>query len=160
MPAHPSPYRALTPPPWSLRQPYVAKLLISAGGGSIVDMPGGGDPDGFLEPGSTPLLVAASLGDHSMVKTLLNAGAGVNVPTERGSTPMHEAARGGHIKVAALLAQKNADMNATNHNGSTPLDLAEANRHIAVAKHLRSHGGQLGNVKGPPSQAGARTTPS
>jgi len=64
---------------------------------------------------------AAKRASTKAVKSLLEAGADVNVSNEDGNTPLHIAASiNRNAKVAELIILKNADVNAKNKKRETP----------------------------------------
>ena len=86
--------------------------------------------------GTTPLMVAAGLGendarrpaDHRVVETvtlLLELGADVTGATPAGSTALHGAAAMWEDGVIQLLVDHGADVNAEDNRGRTPLYLVE-----------------------------------
>jgi ankyrin repeat protein len=74
----------------------------------------------------TPLTAAVSLASPELVKTLLDAGAGINVPDVRGMTPLMLAVATDrqNIDVIRLLIARGADVNAKSAAGETALDWA------------------------------------
>ncbi len=114
---------------------------------------------------ATPLHVLGGWGARSMgddekadeeiqrtiatAKTLLDAGAEVNVKDKLDWTPLHHAAYLRLECVAELLLARGADVNARNFRNETPLAQAEDwfwqrwfdRPHQPVAKLLREHGG-------------------
>ena len=94
----------------------------------------------------TALHLAANL---AVAKTLILAGASVNVVDRQGNTPLHAAVK---PQIVALLLEKGGNINAANKFGSTPLHLAAAssaavtkallNAHPPADVHLRNSGGE------------------
>lgn len=73
---------------------------------------GRADPDQgglFNFNASTPLFLAAELGDLEIVRLLLEAGAARDQARRDGKTPALIAAQRGHVDVARLLALKAQD---------------------------------------------------
>lgn len=62
------------------------------------------DPNLVSVLGSTPLMLAASLGDEKIVRQLLSGGASTSIRTHDGQTAMSVAQKGGKADVAELLA--------------------------------------------------------
>lgn len=79
--------------------------------------------------GGPDLLVAAGMGDVSLVTNLLRSGASVNKPDGMGGTALHWAAEGSHLEVVKLLISRGADVNARNGVNETPL-------HRAIMSHV------------------------
>merc|ERR1711871_184581 len=86
------------------------------------------------EHGFTPLMYAASLGQHFSVGTLLKYGAAINAQDDSGWTALHWAVdsgeniksseaqrRGDHWKTVKLLVAKDANLDIQNEQGLTPL---------------------------------------
>jgi ankyrin repeat protein len=80
--------------------------------------------------GLTPLVFAAREGDMESAKTLLDAGAQINLQTEYGWTPLLTAINNRNYRLAAYLLEKGADPKIANKGGWTPLYLAVDNRNI------------------------------
>ena len=56
--------------------------------------------------GNTPLMYACAGGHESVVKVLVDVGAGVEDHNENGHTPLMEAASAGHVQVARVSAKQ------------------------------------------------------
>ena len=78
---------------------------------------------------SLPLTAAAAFGAPDLIKTLLDAGAKVNVPDVRGMTPLMLAVANDrqHLDVIRMLIAAGADVNAKSLAGETALDWARKN---------------------------------
>ena len=74
----------------------------------------------------TALTASASMATPELVKTLLDAGVGINVPDVRGMTPLMLAVANDrqNIDVIRLLIARGADVNAKSVAGETALDWA------------------------------------
>ena len=66
----------------------------------------------FFQDGSTALHVAATNGNHDIVKFLLDHKASVNIQDYHGNTPLHLAASYGNYEVVKLLVGAFADVDA------------------------------------------------
>jgi len=60
--------------------------------------------------GTTPLHIVAIWGDAEAAKTLLDAGAEIDVAAEEDCTALHEAINQGHFEVVKLLVSRGADL--------------------------------------------------
>lgn len=78
--------------------------------------------------GSTPLHLAATNPDISVLKVLLSAGADVNAKDVDGNTPLHMAAYSNRFEHSKLLLEAGADIKATNSGGRTPIAMARKSR--------------------------------
>ncbi len=68
----------------------------------------------------------------TMVQSLLDHGADVNVVQHGGWTPLHQAAAHGQQALVELLLVHGADPTATSEDGRTPAEMAQANGHTVV----------------------------
>lgn len=98
--------------------------------------------------GSTPLLLAAKLGNIKLAKVFIENGANVNVRNECESedTPLHCAVCFGHIEVAKTLIKNGANVDAVNKNGNTPLGLATQENQVKLIKILKESGTNIDEV--------------
>ena len=112
--------------------------------------------------GSTPLIMAALHGHHSVVELLLAKGSCVNQATvvecavrrptllvEEACnsavyrTPLISAVEGGYLKVVELLLTKGADIHQAQEEGATPLHIAAQHGRLAIAELLVSKGADV-----------------
>ena len=91
----------------------------------------------------TPLLLAAPLGSIELVKTLLDAGAKVNVADVRGMTPLMLAVATDrqNMDVIRMLIARGADVKAKSLAGETALDWAIKTGPRPAIDAIRSAGG-------------------
>ena len=114
---------------------------------------GGVDANAKLDPqGSTPLLLASSLGDESVgvVQLLLKRKADANAPNLQGGTPLLCASENGHAAVVAALLGAGADAAHADELGDTALCVASGAGGAAVVRLLCK---QLCKQKGPHDRA-------
>jgi ankyrin repeat protein len=64
----------------------------------------------LAQDGTTPLHLAAAVGDAGMLAALLAAGAGLEAQNCEGQTPLFEAAAAGHAEAVRWLMQAHADL--------------------------------------------------
>ncbi|KAI1323201.1 ankyrin repeat-containing domain protein [Xylariaceae sp. FL0255] len=92
----------------------------------------------------TPLQVAASNENASMVRLLVDRGADVNAPPcwERGATALQYAAIKGNMSIAKFLLDKGANLNAApaKYHGRTCLEGAAENGRLDMVKLLLEQG--------------------
>lgn len=108
-----------------------------------------------IELGQTALMWAAVEGHASIVKLLVDHGAGILTVSKQGFTPLLFAVRGGRLEVVKTLVEAGADVNVetpvlpaspailTYQLGADPirpLPLAIANNHAPVALYLLEKG--------------------
>ncbi|XP_041364259.1 ankyrin repeat domain-containing protein 50-like [Gigantopelta aegis] len=95
---------------------------------------------GDLHDNKTPLIVAAQLGNGSLVQVLLDGGCKTDCRDRLGQNALYHAACDGHLDVVRRLVAAGADLNATTNKGFTPLLDSIRNNHIEVAGELISSG--------------------
>lgn len=91
-------------------------------------------------PHELPLLIAATYGNSSMVKLLLDNGADPNLRNWQGDTALHHAAG---REVAKLLITRGGKVDIENQNKQTPLQSAAASGRLSVVAVLRENGAKL-----------------
>ena len=85
----------------------------------------------------SPLIYAVVAGYYDIAKSLINAGANVNVEEQyveklRGTTPLMIASTRGNLPMVQLLLQFGADVMIQDKNGFTAIDAAKAYRHQKI----------------------------
>ncbi|MEM7617699.1 MAG: ankyrin repeat domain-containing protein, partial [Pseudomonadota bacterium] len=100
------------------------------------------------EHGSTPLHLAAQIGNIELVKLLTINGAKVNAKDNNGNLPFHNAAYYGHMEVSTYLAQILFEYNANNNiiNSSysdSPLIKAVSKEYYDIVNILMERGADL-----------------
>ena len=121
----------------------------------------GADPRAATNEGTTPLMVAAGLGQvpaetrvtghgaEEAVRHMLELGTEVNAVNEVGRTALHGAAHIRSDAIVQLLVDHGAQVNVADQRGITPLMIAEGGGHVllpglgggSTAKLLRALGG-------------------
>ena len=76
--------------------------------------------------GSTPLISAAVFGKTEIARTLIEAGADVNLKNNEGSTALHSAAFLCRLEIVEMLLENGADKELLNNYGSTALQSVSA----------------------------------
>lgn len=89
------------------------------------------------ERGSTPLILAAYLGDLESTRAIVEAGADLEA-TDRSGTALMGASFKGHTEIVDYLLSRGASGKATNEAGATALDYARMGNHRAVVELLES----------------------
>lgn len=100
---------------------------------SIKKIPGIDIP---LQDGRTALHISAEKGQIQATKSLLKAGATVNIYDKQGNSPLHEASQRGYQPIVSLLLEHDAHVNVPNHSGSLPIHLAAINGHENTVRIL------------------------
>jgi hypothetical protein len=113
-------------------------------GTSLKKIPGIDIP---LQDGRTALHISAEKGQIQATRSLLRAGAMVNVYDKQGNSPLHEASQRGFKPIVRLLLEHDAHVNVANHTGSLPIHLAAINGHEDTVRLL------TGEVSGGSGQA-------
>ncbi|XP_037622637.1 serine/threonine-protein phosphatase 6 regulatory ankyrin repeat subunit C-like [Sebastes umbrosus] len=88
---------------------------------------------------STPLHVAAYLGDVHTMDLLITSGANVNAKDQGLLTPLHRAAASQNEKAVELLLKHKAEVNTQDKYWHTPLHMAAAKWATGCAKALIPH---------------------
>ncbi len=112
--------------------------------GVVGMLKGGVNPNVKNQPGNTPLIISASLGDTPSVQALLSYRADINAANNDGNTALIYAARYNHPDtVMALMAPLNlqyrVDMNAQNKKGETALYWAAMKGYAPVVRILLAY---------------------
>jgi len=97
--------------------------------------------------GTTALMFAANLGYTEIVRSLLDAGANVNLSRKRyGLTALMLAASANQVDIVQLLILRGANVNAVNEDGSTALMAAAHKGYVDVVQVLLAAGAGV-NIK-------------
>ena len=97
------------------------------------------DDDRRVHEHTTPLVVAAILGNTQAVASLLDAGADVNKPECHELTPLMWAVEYGHAETAELLLDAEANI-AQEDDGDSPLATAAGNNDVVMVQMLLDAG--------------------
>jgi len=98
--------------------------------------------------GYTPLHWAASQGDSSAVRLLLEAGAEVDKVNSNGETPLHLACQAGSRNCVAVLIDAGADLHRRRPNGYQAIHVAAmAMDGVQVLNCLLSHGALIDDAE-------------
>ena len=89
----------------------------------------GADINSKSRAGNTPLQLAAKIGDHQVVSTLLAHGAKVDVRNRVGATALMIAAKYGNSHVVSSLLEQGSDPTIRTHEGYTAANFALAYGH-------------------------------
>lgn len=90
--------------------------------------------------GETPLIVATSRGDLTMMKFLLAHGAALHQADADGNFAIHRATLLGHLDSVKLLMQSGSLALVGNNNFDTPLMIASVNGYTEIVEYLLSRG--------------------
>lgn len=100
--------------------------------------------------GNTPLHLATMAMNKDIIKSLLKAGANVNLRNDHDDAPIHYLVNNTeHQELAAdllneiLLPRYGTDVNVKNKDGNTPLHLAAVRLNKHIFKHLLEHGADV-----------------
>ncbi|XP_013399965.1 serine/threonine-protein phosphatase 6 regulatory ankyrin repeat subunit B [Lingula anatina] len=93
---------------------------------------------------STPLHLAASVGQHETARILLKFGAKVDTQDKNGRTPLHLTCMSKESACAAdVLLENRACLNSMDADGKTPLHYAAMHVEIEMVKRLLSAGADI-----------------
>jgi ankyrin repeat protein len=104
---------------------------------------------------STPLHIAAAVGDINLIQWLIHRGAIVTSRDQSDNTPLHLAIRANNPAAVKTLLDHSADVNAANRHGATPLHWAAADNQLNTVALLLDKGASITAVdrwKHTPSQ--------
>ena len=122
----------------------IVKLLLAKGADvNAANRFGGRVPRGEIALKQlTPLMLAAPYGSPATVKTLLDAGAKVNMRDSRGMTPLMLAMASDHqsIEAVKMLLAAGADANAKDNEGASVMDWARKSPNPALFRLLETAG--------------------
>jgi ankyrin repeat protein len=108
------------------------------------------NPDPNLYGNSSPLHLAAELGDSDLIYALHQLGAKINAQNSNKDTPLQVAVNQDNIPtrhlIVQLLIDLGADLNAKNCQGNTPLHLAVLKEGKILAEMLLNAGANV-NIK-------------
>lgn len=96
--------------------------------------------DRHCNQGGSPLFTACQHGQLEVVRTLLSAGALVDLTTPDGISALWTACQHGHLEVVRPLLSAGALVDLAHVVGGTPLYKACQNGHLEVARALLSAG--------------------
>ena len=74
--------------------------------------------------GRTPLHIAATRGEFTKCKSIIENVDNKNPADKYGYTPLHSAAMNGHLDICQLIIESVEDKNPVSNDGQTPRDLA------------------------------------
>ena len=89
-----------------------------------------------LEPGNTPLLIAAAKGHGDVVKALLVRSPDLDVQNTAGDTALISASRGGYADICRMLLAAGANRQLRNGAGVAAADVATGRGFETIAKDL------------------------
>ena len=89
--------------------------------------------------GTTPLMLAAKLGNSTLVRQLLAAGANIMLEDHNFETALRFAAQRNDFDCTLALLQAGADCQHYNRDGNTPVDIAVQERSENAVRAIASH---------------------
>ena len=97
-------------------------------------------PKEEIKVGWSPIHIAASTGNLTLLKSLCESGVDKDKGKSDGLTPLHIAAVNGNLDMVTYLVQQGADKDKANNDGWTALFRAAANAHLPVVRFLVEQG--------------------
>lgn len=107
-----------------------------------------------LEDDQSSLLTAVKLDKLSIVESLLNKGANVNISWKNGTTPLHIAVENGSEDIIHLLLEYGADVTAVGKCGKTPLHCAVDKEWTTIVEILLNRVPEINSVLALPALDG------
>ena len=101
------------------------------------------DPDVQDNEGRTPLWLASFGGHRKVIKTLVAAGAKVNLGNAQGMSPLYVASAQGQIRAITTLAELSASIDQESNGGCPPIAMAAQAGHDEVVRLLAHLGARL-----------------
>lgn len=89
------------------------------------------------ENGVTPLMLAISTGNASIIEAVIKAGADINRQNKNGMTPLMMAAQMGQTYTFQLLMEKGANPELQDNKGCCALDFAPQNKKAQIEAIIR-----------------------
>ncbi len=86
----------------------------------------------------SPLLVASSRGNMTIIQILVENGANINQVSKAGTTPLIEATAGNRPKVVKYLLINGADKSYRTHNNSTVIEKYRDKNALEIAKMIEN----------------------
>ena len=96
--------------------------------------------------GTTPLHLAATVGNAETIEALLAVGAKLEARAKDGRTPLHTAALGGNAEAIAALTAAGAKLEARAEGGLTPLHAAVLSGNAETIEALLRAGARPGSA--------------
>jgi ankyrin repeat protein len=91
--------------------------------------------------GHTPISLAAKMGYMNIVRSLIDAGAHINLADKNGYTPLSLAAQMGHVDIVRALLENGAKVN--HYEGQPPLYCAAKMGHVDIVRALLDAGARV-----------------
>jgi ankyrin repeat protein len=95
----------------------------------------------------TPLWIACSKGEASVVKALLEAGGDPKLALKDGTTPLHVAASEGHLEMLKALHAHGAGLEDEKTDGETPIFAATRAKQGRVVAWLQVNGADVNHAR-------------
>jgi rhodanese-related sulfurtransferase len=127
---------------WRLRHPAGGTAEVSEALGRWLTAQGfpAGDVHATIANRTTPLMKAAHLGNATVVRELLAAGAAIAATNADGNNALWLACVGQHFDVIDILVEAGIDIDNRNDNGATALMYASSSAKAEVVAHLLAKG--------------------
>ncbi|MBI9069293.1 MAG: ankyrin repeat domain-containing protein [Salinivirgaceae bacterium] len=93
--------------------------------------------------GSTPLMLAANLGNAELLTYFIKKGASVNVDNGFGTTALHFASLSGNLESVKFLIKNGAKVNVKSQQGNSPIHYAARSGSFEIVKLLVDQGADI-----------------